>query len=155
MAIKGLNHVALLVSDVEASRRFYGEALGMEEVPRPANFRFPGAWFRGGRAELHLIGEAEEGRVRKVQPGYRADELAEGYCSHFALEVEDLEEFRRRAEAAGARVVGGPRRRGGGVVQMYLADPDGYVVELMAEDHSGSQEEAPIRTGVGSGRSRD
>jgi catechol 2,3-dioxygenase-like lactoylglutathione lyase family enzyme len=150
--IKGLNHVALLVGDVEASRRFYGEALGMEEVPRPANFRFPGAWFRGGGAELHLIGEAEPGRADQLRPGYRSEELAEGYCAHFALEVEDLEEARRRVEAAGARVVGRPRRRGGGVVQMYLADPDGYVVELMAEDRSGSQEESPTRTGVNSER---
>jgi catechol 2,3-dioxygenase-like lactoylglutathione lyase family enzyme len=148
MGIKGLNHVALLVGDVEASRRFYGEVLGMEEVPRPSNFRFPGAWFREGGAELHLIGEAEEGRAGQVRPDYRPDELSEGYCAHFALEVDDLEETRHQLEAAGARVVGGPRRRGGGVVQMYLADPDGYVVELMAEDRSGTEEEAPIRTGV-------
>ncbi len=46
MEIRRLDHVALLVKDVERSRRFYGQVLGMEEVPRPSNFTFPGAWFR-------------------------------------------------------------------------------------------------------------
>lgn len=151
MRVLGINHAALLVSDVEASRRFYGEVLGMEEVPRPSNFRFPGAWFRRGAAELHLIGESEPGRVGQVQPGYGPDELSEGYCAHLAFEVEDFDEALRQVEERGAEIVGIPRQRGGGVVQMYLADPDGYVVELMAvsRDDVG---EAPTRFGL-SGKS--
>ena len=69
MEIRRLDHAALLVKDVERSRRFYGQVLGMEEVPRPSNFAFPGAWFRKGVAEIHLIGEAEPGRAAQVQPG--------------------------------------------------------------------------------------
>ena len=131
MRVRGMNHAALLVGDLEASRRFYGELLGMQEVPRPSNFDFPGAWFRGGTAELHLIGEAESGRAGQVQPGYAQDELAGGYCAHLGLEVEDFEDARRQAEEGGT-LVGAPRDRGDGVMQMYLADPDGYVVELMS-----------------------
>src|SRR2546430_16806285 len=64
--IRRLDHAALLVKDVERSRHFYGQVLGMEEVPRPSNFTFPGAWFRKERAEIHLIGErSEERRVGK------------------------------------------------------------------------------------------
>ncbi len=37
MEIRRLDHAALLVKDVERSRRFYGQVLGMEEVPRPSN----------------------------------------------------------------------------------------------------------------------
>src|SRR5438067_2319139 len=69
MEIRRLDHAALLIKDVERSRRFYGQILGMEEVPRPSNFTFPGAWFRKGGAEIHLIGEAEPGRAAQVQPG--------------------------------------------------------------------------------------
>lgn len=69
MEIRRLDHAALLVKDVERSRRFYGQVLGMEEVPRPSNFTFPGAWFRKGHAEIHLIGEAEPGRAAQAQPG--------------------------------------------------------------------------------------
>src|SRR3989440_4965449 len=92
MEIRRLDHAALLIKDVERSRRFYGQVLGMEEVPRPSNFTFPGAWFRKGRAEIHLIGESEPGRAAQVQPGaYRPDELSVGYGAHFAFEVTDLE----------------------------------------------------------------
>src|SRR5258708_30902757 len=78
--IRRLDHAALLVKDVERSRRFYGQVLGMEEVPRPSNFTFPGTWFRKGHAKIHLIGEAEPGRAAQVQPGgYRPDELSVGY----------------------------------------------------------------------------
>jgi len=90
MEIRRLDHAALLIKDVERSRRFYGQVLGMEEVPRPSNFTFPGAWFRKGRAEIHLIGEAEPGRAAQVQPGgYRPDELSVGYAAHIAFEVVD------------------------------------------------------------------
>ena len=51
MKIRSLDHAAVLVKDVERSRYFYGQVLGMDEVPRPSNFDFPGAWFRQGHAE--------------------------------------------------------------------------------------------------------
>ena len=35
MEIRRLDHVALLVKDVDLSRRFYVQLLGMEEHPRP------------------------------------------------------------------------------------------------------------------------
>src|SRR5256712_12670390 len=126
MEIRKLDHASLLVKDVERSRRFYSQVLGMEEVPRPHNFDFPGAWFRKGRAEVHLIGEAEPGRAAQVHPGnYRPDELAVGYGAHIAFEVADLEEARRHLQAHNVAIVGGPRPRGDGVMQMYVLDPDG------------------------------
>jgi catechol 2,3-dioxygenase-like lactoylglutathione lyase family enzyme len=131
MEIRKLDHAALLVKDVERSRRFYGQVLGMVEVPRPSNFNFPGAWFRKGSAEIHLIGEAEPGRAAQVQPGgYRPEELSIGYVAHMAFEVADLEEARQHLQAHDVAIVGGPRPRGDGVLQMYARDPDGYVVEL-------------------------
>ena len=148
MEVRGISHAALLVSDVEESRRFYGGVLGMEEVPRPSNFQFPGAWFRHGTAELHLIGEAEPGRVRELNPGYRPEELTEGYGVHIAFEVEDMDEAQNLVRERGAEVVGEPRPRGDGITQMYLIDPDGYMVELTGPDSSGETAEAPIRTEI-------
>ena len=54
MEILQLHHVSLPVTDLERSRRFYREVLGLEEIERPP-FPFPGAWFRLGDRELHLI----------------------------------------------------------------------------------------------------
>jgi catechol 2,3-dioxygenase-like lactoylglutathione lyase family enzyme len=132
MEIVGLDHVAILSGDVERSRAFYGGVLGMQEVPRPASFSFPGAWFRQGRAEVHVIGEAEPGRAADAHPGYRADEHARGYATHVAFEVADLDAARAHLESRGVSLVGQPRPRGDGPIQMYVADPDGYVVELFA-----------------------
>jgi catechol 2,3-dioxygenase-like lactoylglutathione lyase family enzyme len=126
-----LDHAALMVSDPEAARAFYVEVLGLEEVPRPPTFTFPGLWLKIGDHQLHLVGEAEPGRTRATHPGYAPNELATGYASHFALEVDELESFVEQVRARGGAIVGGPRPRGDGVLQAYVADPDGNVIELM------------------------
>jgi catechol 2,3-dioxygenase-like lactoylglutathione lyase family enzyme len=125
-----LNHAALLVGDVERSRRFYGEVLGLDEVPRPATFDFPGAWFRRGETEIHLIAEREPGRAAEMHPGYADDELARGFGTHIAFEVSSLEGAQRRLGELRVPIAGGPRPRGDGVQQIYVRDPDGYIVEL-------------------------
>lgn len=132
MEICSLDHAALLVKDVERSRHFYNQVLGMEEVPRPSSFDFPGAWFRKGKAELHLIGENEPGRVAQAHPGYRSDEKARGRATHIAFLVDDLEEAQQHLRACNVEIVGGPQPRGDGVEQLYICDPDGYIVELFS-----------------------
>lgn len=113
-----LNHVAILSSDVERSRRFYAEVLRLEEMARPA-FSFPGAWFRLGAAqELHIIGgESVEPSAPKVRG------------NHFALRVDDLEEWRKHLEALGV-IVRGPVTRPDGALQLFIADPDRHLIEL-------------------------
>jgi catechol 2,3-dioxygenase-like lactoylglutathione lyase family enzyme len=130
MEIRKLDHAAFLVKDVERSCQFYGQVLGMEQIPRPKNFDFPGAWFSKGSFQIHLIGEDEPGRVAQVNPGYRRDEMAHGHGAHVAFEVDNLEEAIRHLHAHDVEIVGGPRPRGDGVQQMYVCDPDGYIIEL-------------------------
>ncbi len=129
MHIRALDHAALLVKDVERSRYFYGTVLGMNEEPRPSNFAFPGAWFRKGAAHIHLIGEIEEGRATQVVATYRRDELAVGHATHLAFEVDDLDAAQEHLRSHNIEIVGGPRPRGDGVQQLYVLDPDGYVIE--------------------------
>lgn len=113
-----LNHVALDVAEVEASVRFYGGALGLPALPRPA-FSFPGAWFRlGPRQELHLIGD--RGRAVGERSG------------HFALQVADIHAAAARLRAEGV-AFRGPKPRPDGALQIFTADPDGNVVELCAD----------------------
>ena len=55
MKIEAIHHVALGVTDLERSHRFYSEILGLEEIERPP-FGFPGLWFSaGGSQQVHLI----------------------------------------------------------------------------------------------------
>jgi glyoxylase I family protein len=86
-----LHHVALYVSDLESTRRFYRSALGMKEIARPADFTFPGAYFRLGTAEVHVVVETEAGRTEELRQQWSPDELKTGYTVHFALGVRDLQ----------------------------------------------------------------
>lgn len=132
MNIRKLDHESFLVKDVERSRDFYCQVLGLREIPRPSSFDFPGAWLTNDEHsfEVHLIGEAEEGRVAQTHERYRRDELARGYGTHAAFEVDNLGEAIQHLHAQNVEIVGGPRPRGDGVQQMYICDPDGYMIEL-------------------------
>jgi glyoxylase I family protein len=130
-AVRALDHGGLLVADAQRSRAFYVDGLGLTEVPRPANFNFPGLWVAIGDQQLHIIGEAEAGRTRDVHTGWRPDELARGYATHLALQVDDFDGYLAGLRERGIEIAGGPRDRGDGVKQAYVADPDGHVVEIM------------------------
>ena len=69
MDVQLLHHISLPVADVERSRRFYREIMRLAEIARP-DFPFPGAWFRLGDRELHLIGgeEARPQGARSTNP---------------------------------------------------------------------------------------
>ncbi len=141
-----IQHVGLVVSDLERSRRFYGEALGLEEVPRPSNFTFAGAWFRFGDDEIHLLAEADTtGGAGQGDPGVGA---TRGLSTHLAFEVDDLDGACARLEEHDVSLVGGPMPRGDGYVQVFFRDPDGYVLELFqqtGEDQSDAPARAPVR----------
>jgi catechol 2,3-dioxygenase-like lactoylglutathione lyase family enzyme len=48
------------------------------------------------------------------------------------FEVEDLEEAQRHLKVHGVAIVCGPRPRRNDGEQLYVRDPDGYVIELFA-----------------------
>jgi catechol 2,3-dioxygenase-like lactoylglutathione lyase family enzyme len=127
-----LDHGGLLVSDVARAVRFYTEALGLTELPRPSTFDTPGAWLRvGEHHQIHLIGETEDGRAREMNPGYDPAEIAIGYGNHLALVVEDLDLVLERARAAGVEPGGEIIARGDGVRRTFVTDPDRNIIELM------------------------
>ena len=144
--LKGVQHCALVVGDLERSRWFYGEALGMDEIPRPSNFTFAGAWFRAGGQELHLIAAHDTTSPAGWQdPGPSA--LA-GLAAHVALEVDDLDGAAERIALHGVDVFAGPMKRGDGVVQFYVRDPDAHLIELFertGQDQRSAAERAPVR----------
>jgi catechol 2,3-dioxygenase-like lactoylglutathione lyase family enzyme len=71
-----------------------------------------------------------------------------GLANHIALEVDDLAAALVRLEEHGVPLIGGPMPRGDGYVQVFLRDPDGYVIELFehtGEDQGDAPPRAPIR----------
>lgn len=119
-----LHHVAVVVSDLERAKDFYGRILGLEEIPRPA-FSFAGAWYRLGDGQLHLI----------VHPGAKAvrgTTQIDGMDAHFALRVDSYEATMAHLEREGVKAVGNPHSITGWA-QIFCCDPDGNVIELNAE----------------------
>lgn len=132
MRIKNLDHIALVVDDLERARWFYGQVLCLEEIPRPPTFTFRGCWFQGEGFQLHLIlAEDTTAPAGFGEPGVGA---RSGLAHHLGLEVEDLGAIEARLRAYGVDVLSGPLSRGDGVVQLYLNDPDGNFLELFVRD---------------------
>lgn len=128
LEVKTLAHCGLVVRDLDKSCWFYREVIGLKEVSRPANFKFRGAWFRGGDSELHLI-LAEDTVAPAGFPSAGAA-VRTGLATHIAFEVPDLTIVKSRLERYGIEIKGGPMLRGDGVLQLYLHDPDDYMLEF-------------------------
>jgi catechol 2,3-dioxygenase-like lactoylglutathione lyase family enzyme len=136
MNIRKLDHVSFLVKDVDRSRRFYGQVLGLREIPRTSSANNLGAWLTNDEHsfEVHLIGEAEAGRVAQTHTRYHRDEMATGQGSHPAFEVENLEATIQHLRTLNVEIVGGPRPRGDGVQQVFICDPDDSLIELFVRE---------------------
>ncbi len=124
--VKSLDHVTIVVKDLERSRQFYVDGLGMTEVPRPA-FTFPGSWFQAGDTQIHLIQE-HVGTPPAGNP--LPEQFRTSRSHHFAFVVDNAEATYARAQELGMKIVSPPKSRPDGFVQVFLNDPDGHVVEL-------------------------
>ncbi|WP_077921265.1 VOC family protein [Spirosoma sp. 209] len=117
LGISRFNHLALHVKDIPASATFYREVLGLKPVPVPDNLKATRAWFDLGNGQMiHLL----DGRTETITHDRNG--------SHFALFVDNIgqsEAFLKAKNITYHRQV-----RFDGVVQLYFADPDGYLFEL-------------------------
>jgi len=119
-AFAAFDHVQLALPPGEEARAraFYADALGFQEVPKPAELAARGgAWFRSGSLQLHL----------GVDPDFRPARKA-----HVALRCVRFAQVVGRLERAGATVT----RAGAfedGAEHAYVDDPFGNRIELIAE----------------------
>ena len=130
MSVAALHHVSIPVSDVERSRAFYREVLGLEEIERPP-FDFPGAWFAvgDGGQHVHLIGDPRN-------PTFRSEKPLDPRDTHFAVRVTSYRDMLASLEARGYRegvdMIVDPQATAG-FPQIYILDPDRHVIEINAE----------------------
>lgn len=127
--VRTIDHVTLVVGDLDRSRAFYVGLIGMAEVARPA-FNFSGLWFQAGATQIHLIHHHDQsGPAGMVTPPVKA---SPGRVMHFAIEIDDAREIVPWLKESGVVVRGGPALRPDGCVQVFCVDPDGHVVELFS-----------------------
>jgi catechol 2,3-dioxygenase-like lactoylglutathione lyase family enzyme len=128
ISVTSFDHVTIICADLEATRRFYVDFLGMTEVSRPA-FGFPGLWFQLGNVQIHATQESAE--AGKAGWGERGNSVtSRGH--HIAFAVDDMSEALKIVEAHGVRIASPLQQRPDGFKQLYLYDPDGHVVELVS-----------------------
>jgi len=112
-----INHVSINAQNLQESVDFYVDLLGAEPIATP-NFGLPVQWLAFGPTQLHLF-------ERDLTPTSH---------HHFGITVDDLEPVYRAAERRKAfddiafrnRLVELP----GDVVQLYLRDPAGNLLEI-------------------------
>jgi catechol 2,3-dioxygenase-like lactoylglutathione lyase family enzyme len=116
-----LDHLVLTVSDLDRSRAFYQDVLGMEPVVVAGRHALR---FGDQKINLHEAGREFEPKAAKPLPG-SAD-----LC--FVTELR-AEEIVQHLVARGVEIVDGPVARNGAlgpVTSVYLRDPDGNLLEL-------------------------
>jgi catechol 2,3-dioxygenase-like lactoylglutathione lyase family enzyme len=113
-----LDHVQLAIprGGEPAARRFYGELLGLVEVPKPPALAVRGGcWFESGDVRIHLGVEDDFRPARKAHP---------------ALVCRDYDGLLARLGAAG--VEARPATEVPGVTRCHVDDPFGNRIELVA-----------------------
>lgn len=119
--IVGLDHVQVAIPrDGEPlARAFYGDALGMRELPKPPELaKRGGAWFACGAHQLHVGVEDPFVPARKAHPALRLASAA------------DVEALAKRLEALGHVVRWADDAPG--TVRFHVDDPFGNRVEITA-----------------------
>jgi lactoylglutathione lyase len=117
----------LRVRDLEASLRFYCDALGMKLLRRQD--------YPGGAFTLAFVGYGEESEVAVIELTHNWDgrdyELGTAF-GHLAIAVEDIRAACASLRDRGVRIVRepGPMKHGKAVIA-FVEDPDGYRIELI------------------------
>jgi catechol 2,3-dioxygenase-like lactoylglutathione lyase family enzyme/uncharacterized protein YunC (DUF1805 family) len=132
LQVKWIDHATLVVKDLEQSRKFYVDLLGMREVQRPA-FSFAGLWFQAGHTQIHLILEfSGSGPAGNLLPENRRTSRTH----HLAFEIEDAAAAANYLKGLRVPILAGPHPRPDGYIQVFLTDPDGHVIELCSPARS-------------------
>lgn len=128
MPLGALQHYTIEPSNLEATKDFYCEVLGLENGDRPP-LGFPGYWlYSGGVATVHLLGERKP-REGIVVRGTETRFEHTGRFDHIAFSASDLPGVRHRLESRNVQYREQVLPRTGGT-QIFLHDPDGVGVEL-------------------------
>jgi catechol 2,3-dioxygenase-like lactoylglutathione lyase family enzyme len=114
LAVQQIDHVSVLITNVERSRRFYRDLLGLKEIPKPRTFDFVALWFELGSTQLHLL---KKDQADSISP------------RHFALRVADVAGVRRELTERG--VPFDETTKIPGADRVFVRDPDGNRIEII------------------------
>jgi catechol 2,3-dioxygenase-like lactoylglutathione lyase family enzyme len=136
MTVRSLEHVLVLSDDIEATREFYCQVVGLSVGDRPP-LEFPGYWLYPGGGSSGACVHIAERRSYAAHAGRLGLPVPErepgvGPIDHVAFSAGDWDELvarlgRLQVPAVTNTVPGGPR-------QAFIDDPNGVRVEISVRD---------------------
>lgn len=142
MKLKGVDHLAFVVTDLERSVKFYREVFD-GEIGRS----------RGQNEQDKAAKRSKHTLVKVGNFGFDLFEMVPGDPPktdtrhlHFAFEIDpgDLDKVQEQLTRLGV-AFDGPKAHGGGSgLSIYFKDPDGYQLEATAKFHDKAAYEAEI-----------
>jgi len=126
-----LLHTMLRVGDLERSIKFYTEILGMTLLRQKD--------YPDGKFTLAFLGYGDEKDTTAIELTYNWDtdqyDLGNGF-GHLAIEVDDVYKAAEDIRAAGGKIIRDPGPMNAGTtIIAFVADPDGYQIELLGAKH--------------------
>jgi len=126
-----INHVTLIVNQLETAARFYEEEVGLEPVPAFV-FDYPTAFFKFPNGQqLHLSEWEDE----------------QSFRGHLCITVENFNEVFYRMKELGIIDIkpwGKVRQLQKGVMQMFVRDPSGNLIEFVSRPEDAEKTDPAI-----------
>jgi catechol 2,3-dioxygenase-like lactoylglutathione lyase family enzyme len=123
-----LDHLLVLTDDIDATRDFWCEALGLEVGERPP-LEFPGYWLYGAAGPCVHVAERAAYEAHSGDAGIPAND---GPVEHVAFDAPDYD------AAAGRLALGGIQAHSnevpGVMRQLFVEDPNGVKIEINVKE---------------------
>jgi catechol 2,3-dioxygenase-like lactoylglutathione lyase family enzyme len=131
MPVTELNHYLLVAKNLEKTRKFYQQVLGLKLASERPDFGFPGYWLKaGGNICVHLASQAPN-RIRDqfLLKKHRKGANGSGTVDHIAFLAKKPEQVRRRIQKHKIEMHyrSFPESK---LFQIFLKDPDEVTIEL-------------------------
>ena len=135
LGVSELEHVLVLTDDIESTRAFYEQAVGLRTGERP-ELEFPGYWLYAGGVPCVHVADRAAYRAHAATLGLNVGERGGGAggsrsapVDHIAFSASDYDAVTARLDAAGIEAVRNDVP-GGGPRQLFFEDPEGLRVEI-------------------------
>jgi catechol 2,3-dioxygenase-like lactoylglutathione lyase family enzyme len=130
MPVTSLNHYLIVSKNLERSKKFYEQVLGLKVANRP-DFGFPGYWLQtDGEICVHLASQAPNKiRDRYLLKKHPRGTAGSGSVDHIAFLAKKPLEVKKRIERNGVKLHyrSFPDAK---LFQIFLKDPDDVTIEL-------------------------
>ena len=130
MPVTSLNHYLIVSKNLERSKKFYQQVLGLELAERP-DFGFPGYWLKLGDDICVHLASQNPSKVRDtfLLKRHPRGTTGSGSVDHIAFLAKDPEGVRKRIQKKGVEMHyrSFPDAK---LFQIFLKDPDDLTIEL-------------------------